>query len=181
MIGLKRGTVKIVQYDPRWKELFETEQKRLRKLLSKEFVDIQHIGSTAVPGLSAKPVIDIAVGVMSMGNAKKYIHEIEKIGYVWRSKFGRIDRHIVFAKGNGVTNTNYLHLVKYRGKIWEDRIAFRDYLIQHATARKQYEKLKYKLAAKFSDDRESYTGQKEMFVKEILNRTTVRKTKKPKQ
>lgn len=103
-----------------------------------------------------------------MRSAKRHIREIENTGYVWRPKFGRIDRHIVFAKGDGISNTNYLHLVKYRGKIWNERLLFRDYLTKHKKYLKQYEKLKRSLAEKFSQDRKGYTEQKTEFIKKIL-------------
>ena len=163
-IGLKRGLVKLARHNASWEKLFEKEKNNLKKILGKFAVKIEHIGSTAIPHISAKPVIDISVGVGSMKNTKLYIKILEKSGYFYRPKFGHINYHLVFAKGDEIKRTHYIHLVKYNGVIWKRDLAFRDYLRNHPYRRKQYEQLKKNLANKYPNDRREYTLNKTRFI-----------------
>ena len=163
-IGLKRGSVKLVRHNTSWKKLFEKEKNNLKKILGKSTVDIKHIGSTAIPRISAKPVIDVLVGLGSMKNSRRFIKILEKQGYFYRPKFGHIKQHLTFAKGSEIKRTHYIHLVKYNGVIWKRDLLFRDYLRAHSHRAKQYDQLKKKLAKKFTDDRRKYTLNKKNFI-----------------
>lgn len=167
--GLKRKEVRLERYNPGYKELFNKEKESLKKLLGDSIIDIEHIGSTAIPDILSKPCIDVQVGVTRMRNAKRLIKTFEKSGYEYKRNFGRTDQHILFVKG-GDNRTHYIHLVKYKGDIWKDRIFFRDYLNSHKDVLKKYEKLKIQSAEKHPTSRTGYTGAKTEFVRHIMNK-----------
>ena len=123
MIGLQRTKVRLVPYTNRWHKAFGIEKGKLRKIFGGAAIDIQHEGSTSVIGLVAKPIIDIAVGIKTMKGARKYISILEKKGYFWRPNWGRVDQHILFAKGNEKKRTHYIHVIKYGGGNLETRYA----------------------------------------------------------
>ncbi|MDE2188735.1 MAG: GrpB family protein, partial [Patescibacteria group bacterium] len=160
MIGLKRGIVKLVPHNKKWSLLFEKEKTRLLKEIAGDAIMIEHIGSTSIPGIKAKPVIDIAYGVKSMKDHKKHTKVLIKAGYVLRPGLGRVDRHLVFAKGTNKTRTHYLHLMKFRGKEWNYHIFFRDYLRNHKQAARKYERIKEKSMNKFRNNRKLYQKEK---------------------
>lgn len=170
MLGLARKKVFIAKYDTTWPKAFEEEKKSLVKILGKDCIAIEHIGSTSVPGLSAKPLVDIAVGVPSIRDKKKYVQMLEKAGYVHRPGFKRPNQHFVFAKGNTKVRTHYIHVVKYGGAFWKKWLAFRDYLRAHPREAAKYAALKEILAKKHPDDRALYTKKKSEFVHRILAR-----------
>jgi GrpB-like predicted nucleotidyltransferase (UPF0157 family) len=169
MIGLKRNTVSLVKYNPEWIELFNKEKVLLKEILGQDAIGIEHIGSTAIIGIMAKPVIDIALGI----DFKK-VNEIKAIlennNWIFRPKFGDINKHIVFAKGNDIERTHYLHLMQYESKEWKEKIFFRDYLNNNEKERIEYEKLKIEAMNKFSDDRKNYTKEKDEFVQKIIDK-----------
>ncbi|MCI0532956.1 GrpB family protein [bacterium] len=171
MIGLKRGIVKITPSDKSWRQLFDKEKKRLKEIFGDAAVDIQHIGSTSIPGLSAKPVIDIDVGVKSMGGSSRFIKYLFEAGYHYRSNASNPKYHMVFAKGVEKKRTHYIHIVKFGGIVWKRDLAFRDYLRTHKRAMKEYENLKKKLEKKFSTNRPAYTAGKTAFIRAALRRT----------
>jgi GrpB-like predicted nucleotidyltransferase (UPF0157 family) len=171
-IGLKRGVVKLVPHNNSWKKLFEKERKNLKNILGKDAVEIEHIGSTAIPRISAKPVIDVLVGLSSMKNTNKYVKILEKFGYFYRPKFGHKRQHLTFAKGNESSRTHYIHLVKHRGVIWKRDLGFRNYLQTHPSRAKQYDELKKKLEKKFPNDRRNYTKSKSEFILETNSMAT---------
>lgn len=98
MIGLKRGTVKLMPHNKVWFSIFEKEKKHLKKKLGNLAIDIQHIGSTSIPGIPAKPIIDIAVGVRSLKDVKKFPKSLKSLGYKLRKK-GSTPHNILFVKG----------------------------------------------------------------------------------
>ena len=168
MIGLKRGIVKLVDHNNKWPSLFEIEKAKLLKGTKEGEVMVEHVGSTSIAGIKAKPVIDIAYGIKSMKDHKKYMRLLEKAGYIWRPGLGRVDRHLVFAKGNNKTRTHYLHLMKYDGKDWNQHIFFRDYLRTHKQAAKKYEQIKKQSMDKFSKNRKLYQKQKNSFIEGLI-------------
>lgn len=166
-VGLKRGTVAIVPYNPLWADEFEKEQSHIQKACKENIVAVEHIGSTSVPKLSAKPIIDIAVGVACLKNAKKLIKPLAKIGY----HFYRINRYeIFFAKGPDACRTHYIHAVRYKGVKWQKDILLRNYLRTHPKEIREYAKLKTRLAKQFADDRYTYTAQKDAYIKSVIKK-----------
>ncbi|PLX25528.1 GrpB family protein [Candidatus Parcubacteria bacterium] len=163
MIGVGRGKVKLLPYDPKWKKSFENEKNKL-----KNFGQIEHIGSTAVPGLYAKPIIDIAIGVDSLKNneVEKYKKPLADIEYKYVRE-ERPDEHL-FVKGPEELRTHYLHMIEINSKAWKDYILFRNYLIDNPEVREKYTKLKKELSKKFAEDRKSYTAGKIDLVQKII-------------
>ncbi len=168
MIGLKRNTVNLVKFNPEWIDLFNKEKSILEELLGKLALGIEHIGSTAIVGIIAKPVIDIALGI-DFSNLNKIKTILENNNWVFRPKFGDINKHLVFAKGNDIERTHYLHLMQYESKGWNEKIIFRDYLNNHEKERYEYEKIKIDAMNKFSNDRKNYTKEKDEFVQRIID------------
>ena len=164
--------VEIVGYDPRWPDLFAAEANLLRNVLpSDAFIAIEHVGSTAIPGVAAKPIIDIFVAVPSIADAKRTLIEpIKAIGYVyWEDN--PIPERMFFVKGMppfGARRTHHVHLCEPSSEHWSRPLLFRDYLRQHPDQARAYVELKHDLAERFRDDREGYTAAKEAFVLDIV-------------
>jgi len=112
MIGLQRKIVKLVPYSPEWPRLFAQEERLLRAAIGAYVVDIQHVGSTAIPGMEAKPIIDIAVALRRLEDVEKCIEPLERLGYEYDEEHP--DRHF-FVKGDPSRRTHYLHMVEQRG------------------------------------------------------------------
>ncbi len=160
----------LIEYDPRWPLLFADEATRVWQALGSNLVvAIEHIGSTAVPGLAAKPVIDLMVGVHSLVHGQCTIPLLEALGYVYWREDPRPGR-MFFVKGMppyGSRRTHHIHMVEVYGSFW-DRLLFRDYLRAHPDEAKHYEALKHKLAARFRTDREGYTNGKQEYIQRIM-------------
>lgn len=161
--------VKLLSYNPKWKKLYKKEEKLLRSAIGEYILDIQHVGSTSIPGAKAKPIIDIAVGVKSLKLGEKCIKPLEKLGYEYKHDAGIKGRHF-FAKGSEMYRTYYVHIEKINGKLWKHHILFRDYLRSHKKVVKKYNELKEKLAKKYKDDRDTYTVKKDPFIKKIIKK-----------
>jgi GrpB-like predicted nucleotidyltransferase (UPF0157 family) len=163
MIGVARGTVKLSPHNPNWIELFEQEKELLAK-----FGQVEHIGSTAIPDLHAKPIIDIVIGISAddIKDINKYKKPFTKIGYDYMRE-DRPNEHL-FTKGPEGNRTHYLHMIELNSLAWHEYIKFRDYLINNPEARKRYTDLKIKLATKFANDRKSYTAGKDKLIKEFI-------------
>ena len=165
MIGLKRGIVKLASHDKKWAVAFEREKKNLMKSIGRFVVDIQHVGSTAVKGIHAKPIIDMSAGLRKLSDAKKLLKPLAKLGYNFYRQF---DQQTLFAKGPDAKRTHYLHVMRYKGAKWKSDALFRDYLLTHPARAKAYADLKKKLAKKYPADREKYTAGKNSFIKATL-------------
>ncbi len=162
---LVREEISIVPYDPEWPISFEEERVFLQAKLPKEIVGrIKHFGSTAVPLLSAKPIIDILVEVSSLDETKKQIVPIlksEGYEYFWRPTIGNEPPYYAwFIKRNSHGDrTHHIHMVEADSELW-DRLYFRDYLREFPDEARHYDELKNSLALKFPNDRAEYTKQK---------------------
>ena len=160
--------VTLQPYDPRWPGLFAAERDRLLLLapqLPARLVDIQHIGSTAVPGLVAKPVIDMLAGVESMVAAEALLAPLCANGYTTSMEFNASlrDRKWLMRWADG-RRTHHLHIVVHSGAVWAGRLRFRDALRADPALAARYAALKAELAAKHPRDREAYTDAKSAFV-----------------
>ena len=166
MIGLKRGTVKLYPHDPRWAKLFDKEKRLFLKTFGSKVISVEHIGSTSIPGISAKPIIDISVGVKSMRTAVGLAKKFQALGYEWRkdAPWQNKSVQILFVKGAESKRTHYVHVMRHKGLIWNNDILFRDYLRNNKQRAKQYDILKEKLAKRHSSNRMLYTKSKEKFV-----------------
>ena len=172
-IGVIRGKVKISKHNPKWIESFEAEKKKLEK-----FGIIEHIGSTAIPDLYAKPIIDIAIGVDDVDEKQleNYKKLLQDIGYTYIRE-ERPQEHL-FVKGPESLRTHYLHMIKFGSRAWKDYLAFRDYLKSNKDSRDQYTKLKKELAKKFANDRKSYTEAKIKIIDNFIKKANAKKKRK---
>ena len=152
-------------YQAAWRQLFEEEQVRLQAVIGEYVLDIQHVGSTSIPGLPAKPIIDVAVAVRSFEEAVVCIQPVESLGYTYLGENGIPRRHY-FRKGD--LRTHHLHMNEVSSRDWENQVLFRDYLLRHPEAVQAYAALKIELAERFPSDREAYTLAKDPFIKHIL-------------
>ena len=167
-IGLKKGTVKLVAHSNKWKNEFEKEKERLVKHLGKMIVDIQHIGSTLIHRIKAKPIIDIAAGTRKAPDIKKLINPLKLLGYTFRKNTSIKGRHLFFAKGSEAKRTHYLHIEKFGGQRWKNDLKFRDRLNSNTKLAKRYESLKITLADVCSENRKLYTKMKSKFIKDVI-------------
>ena len=160
-------SIKIVEYNPRWPILYEEERTRVVVQLGDMVESIEHIGSTSVPGLSAKAIIDILVTVARLGPVDPYIQRLGSLGYTFFPVLGNADR---YAFGKGSPHTHHIHIVKHGGEEHLLPLAFRDYLRTHVEAAQQYEELKRMLADRFQQDRQAYNQAKTDFIRSIETR-----------
>ena len=168
-----KAPVDIVDYDPAWPVRFEEEREALRPVLTPWLTGpIEHIGSTAVPGLAAKPVIDIMAGVETLERSREAIKAAATLGYCYFPYQATV-RHW-FCKPSDAYRTHHLHLVAVNTPQWARPIAFRNYLRAHRDVAVEYEQLKRALALKFRLDREAYTEAKAAFVAEITQKALAR-------
>jgi GrpB-like predicted nucleotidyltransferase (UPF0157 family) len=163
--------VAVVPYDPRWVGMFEQERLHLLSCLPADLVmRIEHFGSTAVPGLSAKPIVDILVEVTSLDETRQRIVpilETQGYDYFWRPSWGDDTPpfYAWFIKRNKKGNrTHHIHMVESHFEHW-DRLLFRDYLIEHPDIAREYGKLKMRLAGAHPNDRAAYTQAKSDFIR----------------
>ena len=173
MIGLKRGTVKLVPHNPKWSELFEQEKQLLKNTFGSTIIAIEHIGSTAIPGIPAKPIIDMNIGVGSLEIARGMKEKFEKLGYVHRPfVLGHTKEELkwqeLYVKGPEAKRTHHAHVTVYDNNYWKNDLLFRDYIRNNPVRAKQYAKLKKELAEKYADDRGTYTKNKEQFINDTL-------------
>ena len=157
--------VGIVSYNPNWKEIYKEESKKIKNVLSDIIVDIHHIGSTAIPGIKAKPVIDILVEVKDIEAVDRYNNKMEELGYEVMGEYG-IPKRRFFRKG-GNKRTHHIHIFQVGNEEIERHINFKEYLIAHPDKAREYSKLKEKLTNKYTYDVENYTNGKSDFIKEI--------------
>ena len=162
----------VTVYDPNWIVLFKTESALIQSVLAEDIVTrIEHFGSTAVPGLAAKPIIDLLVGVKSLAIAKQIaVEPLEQLGYAyWRENPDPLRMFLVKGLPPNHPRTHHLHLVEPDSNLWE-RLLFRDYLRQHSGEVERYAQLKYDLAQQFPHDRAAYTAAKAEYVDSVMKK-----------
>lgn len=165
-VGLRRGSVRVAEHNPRWAEEYEKERRRLQGNLGGALTDVAHIGSTAVPGLAAKPIIDIIAAVDDLSVYKQLIKPLTFLGYEYMPERVFDDR-VFFPKGPRSSRTHHLSLVLRDSPGWIGPIAFRDYLRSNLHARHEYQSLKLKLAAQYPFDRSLYTAAKTDLIRRL--------------
>lgn len=166
--------VLVVPYDSSWPALFVKERARIEEAVGRCVEDVEHVGSTAIPGLDAKPVIDVMAGLRSMQDAERCIEPLVNLGYSYWTE-GAEPHHLLFVKFLNLertARTHNLHLVEVGSRYWEERLLFRDYLRYRPEIALEYARLKHKLAGLYRDDREAYTAAKTNFVSKIVNRAS---------
>ena len=157
----------IVDYDDEWPRAFEAERAVVADAVHDWIVGgIEHVGSTAVVGMPAKPVVDILVGVRSLAASRGAIPRLEAIGYGYAPY--RADVMHWLCKPSRTVRTHHLYLVPFGSRTWIERLAFRDYLRAHADVAAEYASLKRMLARRHAHDRDAYTDAKASFIARVL-------------
>jgi GrpB-like predicted nucleotidyltransferase (UPF0157 family) len=158
--------VEIVPYDETWPGLFEEERQELLGAIAPWLAGpIEHIGSTAIPGLAAKPVIDIMAGVASLEASRPALPVLAGLGYCYFPY--RPDSEHWFCKPSPYFRTHHLHLVPFGSAQWMGAVAFRDYVRAHPGIAAEYATLKARLAIEYRNDREAYTQAKSPFITRV--------------
>jgi len=174
MIGLKRGTVELCDHDVSWEENAKENMIKLRLIFGEIAIDIQHVGSTAILPIKAKPIIDIAVAVNNFDDITALIPKLELSGFIHRPQ-NHEPPEVYFSCGDELadTRTHHIHVVKAGSKEWQDYINFRDYLNAYPSVAKEYEHLKLHLMKEYKHDRLSYTNGKAEFIQKALRKAQV--------
>ena len=179
MLGLKRGTVQLCEHEQAWEIEAQNTILRLKEILGAVIKDIQHVGSTSIPSIKAKPIIDIAIAVDDFEDVLLLEEELKKLGFYYRPKVD-LGEQLLFASGSyydgtGDLQTHFIHIVKTGSMDWRNYINFRDYLNSTPDVAKVYEDLKVLLAkqAPVDNGREKYLRGKHDFIVYTLRKALV--------
>lgn len=167
MLGLLPTKVRLLPYDAQWSAEFAKEQEQIETVIGEYILSITHIGSTSIPGLCAKPIIDILIGLTCFQDGFNCVTGLEKLDYTFRGENGIPGRHY-FRKGT--PRTHHIHMFAQESQSWKDHVLFCNYLRKHPDERIRYAELKKALAKKFPNNREQYTASKANFIKSIIKR-----------
>ncbi len=169
-IGLKSGTVALFPHEKAWEKAAADCIEMLKSVLGEDAVDIQHVGSTAIYGIPAKPIIDIAIQVKCFADIQKHDAELLEKGVVYRNS--DVPWQLLYVMGDFEkdTRTHHIHVVKTGSESWDDYLNFRDYLNTHPADSQAYAELKCALMERFSEERKAYTAGKQAFIDEILDK-----------
>ncbi len=170
MANLTQRKVEIVEYDPNWETLYRNEESKILAVIGHIAVAVEHVGSTAVLGLGAKPTIDIMVAVHRLSDADKCIEPLSSIGYEYQPEHEEsMPERRFFRKGQPPKEQHYhLHMVEKKSEFWRRHLAFRDYMRTHPEIAQQYYELKKESATKYGSDREGYNEAKTSFIESIV-------------
>lgn len=182
MIGLERGTVKLCEHEKEWELEAQNTISRLKNILGNVIKDIQHVGSTSILSIKAKPIIDIALAVDDFNDILGFEKELKDAGFYYRPNAqATIKNQLLFACGNfyegtGNLQTHFIHVVRTNSMDWINYINFRDYLNRTPSVAKEYEELKVSLALRVPVDngREMYLKGKHDFIVYTLRKALVR-------
>ena len=152
-------------YDTTWPLEFAVEADRIARACRGLALRLEHIGSTSIPGLSAKPVIDVLAGRPGNVSGESYVAVFRQLGYEHKGAYGVPGRNYF---RRGTPRTHHVHLVSWTSTVWEDHLLFRDYLRSHPETAREYETLKRELAALYIQDKERYTDAKGPFIRSIV-------------
>lgn len=168
MLGLKRGTVSLLPHQTGWEENAEQTIKLLWSVLSDVAVDIQHIGSTSIRHICAKPIIDLAVGVRCLDDITPFIPQLKSIGVIYRNADHPGQQLFVMGDFESEIRTHHIHVVEIGNPAWNNYINFRDYLNGHPEKAKLYDDLKQSLFRQFAENRGLYTAGKQDLIDKLL-------------
>lgn len=164
--GAPQGeTIVILGHDPQWRTRFLEEAERIRAACAPAVIAIEHVGSTSVPGLAAKPIIDIMAGVRDLASAGALVPAMEGLGYESVGAHG-VEGRLYFRKG--VPRSHHVHMTDMGSAFWKKHLLFRDQLVEHPEIAAEYAALKRALAARFGADRDGYTEAKTDFIERCL-------------
>ena len=171
---MEKAPIVIVEYDPRWPILFEQEKDAILGVIGEFVKGIEHMGSTAVPGLPAKPLIDICIGLEDIDDAMKCIEPLARLGYEYVPEYEKVlPNRRYFRKGRPGKRTHHLHMWRINSQGWRRHILFRNILRQEPQLAHEYLALKQDLAKKYGNNRPAYSDAKSDFIESILVRAQV--------
>jgi len=164
-----KAPVIIEEYNPKWPLLYEDEKNRILNAIGEKCESIEHVGSTSVPGLGAKPIIDITIGFRTLSEAEECIKPMNKLGYEnIKEHEAEIPERRYLTKGSKIEGrTHHVHMVETSSKFWKRQLLFRDYLRNNPNVAEEYYRLKKKLANQYGNDRRAYTEGKTAFIQAI--------------
>ncbi len=176
-LGIPRNTAAVVPYDPEWPGLFEQERCRITSAIGHIVAGVHHVGSTSIPGMPAKPILDIAVLLYNFEDGERCISPMEKIGYLHVGLlddipgdrfFGKVHTSQESCSDSEEIVTHHIHMYTLDSPLMQNHFAFRDYLLAHPEEIARYARLKFTLADKHPNDRASYSAAKNSFITEVL-------------
>ena len=168
-LGVKRGTVIIQDYTSDWNSDYLQEKSILLDIFGKDCLEIEHIGSTAIPNLIAKPLIDIAIKVSDISSLNHIYKALLDTGYTER--VGRLSgKQKIFAKGDDSNVTHHLHVIEQNETDWQEKIKFKNILISDPQIVIEYGELKRELFLKYHNNRSEYTRGKSQYIRNILDK-----------
>ena len=170
--------VEVVPHDPRWRDAFEAEAKHVAAALGENVVAIHHIGSTAIPNIYAKPVVDLLVEVRDITKVDGRSSAMESLGYEVMGEYGIPGRRYFRKDNREGIRTHQIHAFEAGSAEIERHLAFRDYMIAHPVDAQRYSELKRKLAEEHSQSMDEYMDGKDGFIKEIDRRAARWRTSK---
>ena len=165
-LGLRRGTVAVEPHKAEWEIIAQRTIARLREILQNAVIDAQHIGSTAVRGICAKPIIDIVVGVSDFDGILALNGVLAENGFIFRGQDH--PEQYLYVCGDSDFRTHHIHVVIHDSEAWNNYVDMRDYLNCHRDDAQAYSELKASLAKQYPGDRETYTAMKGEMIREIL-------------
>ena len=158
----------IEEYNPGWRDLFIEECSRLENALSVPTISIEHIGSTSITGLAAKPVIDIMIGLDSFSTASSHVEAIKRMGYEYIRKYEiEMPSRKFFVKSAGQIRTHHIHMVERNSEFWNRHLRFRDHLRSSPTDKERCQSLKIRLAKKEWIDMNDHANAKTEFINQF--------------
>lgn len=158
--------VEVVPHDPEWKKKYEKEASIVRSIFKKEILAIHHVGSTAIPGISAKPIIDILVEVNNIEKIDEFNKDMIEQGYIPKGQSGIPNRRL-FIKGSEELRISHIHVFQEEDTEIIRLLNFRDYMIAHPKEAQEYSQLKERLAREFPENIDGYIEGKDAFIKNI--------------
>jgi len=164
--GTEHDRIELTEYNPEWPAVFEAESARIRAACGSALVAVEHIGSTALPGIAAKPVLDLMLGVLRLEDADELAAPMRALGYEYAGRYEAFGRFSFVLRVHG-RRVSHAHGFVMDGAHWRRHLFFRDHLRSHPEAAARYESLKRKLAARYEDDREAYSDGKTPFLRSI--------------
>ena len=168
MVGLKRGTVALMPHCPQWDTMVAQTAALIKGILGETALDVQHVGSTAIRSICAKPILDLAVAVRNTDDVLSYVPVLEQHGIIYRKQ--DVTGQMLFVMGDfeADTRTHHIHVVSVDDPAWRNYLNFRDYLNACPEKAREYECLKMQLLTKYAEDRNSYTSGKQELITKLL-------------
>lgn len=165
-MGLDKNKVRLEPHNPEWAKMYETEARELKRIFDSLAIDINHVGSTSIPNICAKPIIDIQVSLKRLEDFEQVRHIFEQSPY--SVKPDPVPDEQLVRKGEETNRLFLIHIVEKGSDRYIDTLLFRDYLLSHPKVAKKYEALKIELATKYANDRPSYTTAKSDFIQDVI-------------